>query len=243
MYISCVKSLCKSQKCLHPWYASHTLEYRNVLHVQCALRLSLAYLHMLHQKGGTPLIMASQNGHLEVVQLLYREGKCNPHLKDEVSMCTEWPFAPLLLDVVFNWHTEPVGNRVLIKSFISLIWSNHTHHISRLCYARSYMHISCLHSVVLSRSSVLWSSACLSTLQKGCTASHLAVRKGHLAVLKFLIEECNCGAEEKTNVCKCILHMCRELKGCWLWLVVERLALDDKAHQQITSCCNGTFHS
>ena len=121
MYISCVKSLCKSQKCLHPWYASHTLEYRNVLHVQCALRLSLTYLHMLHQKGGTPLIMASQNGHLEVVQLLYREGKCNPHLKDEVSMRTDQPFAPLLLDVVSYQHTEPVGYRVLIKPVISLI--------------------------------------------------------------------------------------------------------------------------
>ncbi len=55
----------------------------------CLTSLSLTYLRMLHQNRGTPLIMASQNGHLEVVQLLYREGKCNPHLKDEVSMCTD----------------------------------------------------------------------------------------------------------------------------------------------------------
>ena len=163
MYISCVKSLCKSQKCLHPWYAGHTLEYRNVLHVQCALRLSLTYLHMLHQKGGTPLIMASQNDHLEVVQLLYREGKCNPHLKDEVSMRTNQSFAPLLLDVVSYQHTEPVGYRVLIKPVISLIWSKHTHNDSRLCCTRSYIfHIIHVFTVLYCLEVVCYVIICLS---------------------------------------------------------------------------------
>ena len=70
---------------------------------------------MLLQKGGTALIMASQNGHLEVVQLLFREGKCNPHLKDKVNACTERPFAPLLLKLG-SQYSELVGIKPLIYS-------------------------------------------------------------------------------------------------------------------------------
>ena len=44
-------------------------------------------------------------------------------------------------------------------------------------------------------------------LQNGVSAAHSAVRNGHLAVLKFLIEECNCGTEEKTHVCV-LMHAC-----------------------------------
>ena len=63
-------------------------------------------------------------------------------------------------------------------------------------------------------------------LQEGVCAAHSAVRNGHLAVLKFLIEECNCGTEEKTHVrlpmhvcllipCLCV-HACVHVKVCIL---------------------------
>ena len=47
-------------------------------------------------------------------------------------------------------------------------------------------------------------------MQEGVSASHVAVRNGHMAVVKFLIEECNCRVDEKTFVCVPIhvLHVC-----------------------------------
>ena len=50
-------------------------------------------------------------------------------------------------------------------------------------------------------------------MQEGVSASHVAVRNGHMAVVKFLIEECNCRVDEKTFVCVPIhvLHVCLHL--------------------------------
>ena len=62
------------------------------------------------QNGSTPLILASVNGHLEVAQLLFREGKCNPHLKDNVSACTDQlamahTYVPHILNaLLYHWY-------------------------------------------------------------------------------------------------------------------------------------------
>lgn len=49
---------------------------------------------ILLQNGSTALLMASQSGHIQVAELLFREGKCDPHLKNEVIV-TERPFTYL----------------------------------------------------------------------------------------------------------------------------------------------------
>ena len=40
---------------------------------------------LLLQEGLTAILLASANGYVELAQILFRKGKCDPHLKDRVS--------------------------------------------------------------------------------------------------------------------------------------------------------------
>ena len=68
-------------------------------------------------------------------------------------------------------------------------------------------------------------------LQSGVSAAHSAVRNGHLAVLKFLIEECNCGTEEKTHVCV-LMHACM----CCICLPIPWLCVHACMHVYTYMC-------
>ena len=60
-------------------------------------------LCVLLQNGATALLMASQNGHLQLAEFLLRDGKCDPHIKDKVSACMlifDLPFSPMPLDLL-----------------------------------------------------------------------------------------------------------------------------------------------
>ena len=70
-----------------------------------------------------------------------------------------------------------------------MLWHTHT-------YIHTYLIKE--HPVVLSRSGV---TQVLITLQEGVSAAHYAAKNGHVAVVKFLVEECHYGQEEETIVC------------------------------------------
>ena len=112
--------------------------------------------------------------------------------------------------------------------------AHHRHSVYVCIYLTSSTHSSTVCVCMLSRRVEAWPVADCFPLQEGVSAAHSAVRNGHLAIVKFLIEECNCGTEEKTHVCV-LMHACMHcacvfasvcLCVCTFWLVIQWLVQD-----------------
>ena len=73
---------------------------------------------MLLQDGITALLLASVNGFLEIAQLLFREGKCDPHLKDNVSAS----FALLFHLLVTYQATLILAHSFTFSCIVGYVW-------------------------------------------------------------------------------------------------------------------------